>query len=70
MFADSRLNALESCLLEGLVIRHAAVGASSAMEVNDPKVDRAVLAVENSEVLHDESSRHTPVQQRLHHPGL
>ena len=31
---------------------------------------QAVPTVEHSEVLHAESPRHTPMQQRFHHPGL
>ena len=58
------------CLLEGLGIRHAVVGALSAMEANDPKEELAVRAVEHGEVLHAESPRHTPMKHRLPHRGL
>ena len=35
-FADSRLTALTLCFLESLGVRHAAVGARSALKPNDP----------------------------------
>ena len=51
-----------SCLLEGLGIRYAVVGALSAIGANGPKEERGVHAVGHNEVLHAESPRHTSIQ--------
>ena len=59
-FADSRLNALALCVLQGLGIRHAVVGAWSAMEASDSKEELAARAVEHSELFHAESPRRIP----------
>lgn len=46
------------CLLEGLGTRHAAIGALSTVKAHNPK-ELAMRALEHSDVLHAESSRHT-----------
>ena len=51
-------------------MRYTVVGALSAMEANDPKEELVVSAVKHSDVLHAESPRHTPLQQRFYHLGL
>ena len=68
-FADSRLNALKLCPLESLGVRHAVVGALSALKANDPEEEVVVHRSELSEVLLAESPSHTPVQQGLHRLG-
>ena len=47
-FADSSLNALTLCLLDSLGVRHAVVGALSALKVNDPQEEVAVCRSEFS----------------------
>ena len=64
-FADSRLNALTLCVLESLGVRHAVVGALSALKANGPQDEVVVCRSELSEVLQAKSPGHTPVQQGL-----
>ena len=67
---QSRLYALTLCLLESLGVRHAVVGALSALKANDSWEEVVVCRSEFSEVLQAESPGYTPVQQGLHHLGI